>query len=119
MKLRTNSDYTGDVENFPPTGNVTPENLAKLFYIGDREGGGKELFWKNPRGWKVKAGTPAGTIHLKANIVQINGVALYCHDVAYILQTGKFPEGEVIHLDGDSANHDIGNLHIVPNKTRS
>jgi hypothetical protein len=119
MKLRNDSRYTGDVVNFPPSGYVTFESLNNLFQVGDRkDGNGKELFWKVDRGWKVKAGDAAGTVHLKANVVQINNTALRCHDVAFILQTGSFPEGDIIHLDGDAANHDIANLHVIPSKQR-
>lgn len=116
MKLRANSNYTGDNETFPPSGYVTPERLNELFTMGERKEGGKEVFWKVDRGWKTKAGDPAGTIHLRANVIQIKGATFYCHDIAYILQTGSFPEGDIIHLDGDRANHDIENLHVIPNQ---
>ena len=118
MKLRIDSNYTGDVETFPPSGNVNFGHLDRLFYVGPRKKGGKEIFWKVDRGFKVKAGDPAGTIHLNVNIIQINGTALRCHDVAFILQTGSYPEGDIIHLDGDTANHDLANLHVVPTKKR-
>tara|TARA_R110002020_G_scaffold472424_1_gene700405 strand:+ start:3414 stop:3767 length:354 start_codon:yes stop_codon:yes gene_type:complete len=117
MKLRSPQNYAGDRKTFPPSGHITPEKLHDFFYVGDRKDGeGKELFWKVSRGRKVRADDPAGTIHLPVNKVSIAANPLDCNEVAYILQTGKFPQGKIIHLDGDTANHDIKNLFVTKSR---
>lgn len=45
--------------------------------------------------------------------VSINGKRYLLHKLAILYTTGKYPEGEVDHIDGDTSNNSIANLRDV------
>lgn len=68
------------------------------------------LFWKNPFGYKAKAGEKAGSINQEGYVkVQILGKRYSAHRIIFCMFHGYFPEF-VDHIDGNPQNNLIENL---------
>lgn len=57
-------------------------------------------------------GTKAGNVcrHLGYRRIQIRGRSYYAHRLAFLLMTGRWPVGEIDHLDLDRSNNKWENL---------
>ena len=80
-----------------------------------------KFYWKK-RGVKsfdsVYSGKEAGTIHVsstgrKSIKIKVKGKNYFAHRVAWLLVTGKWPEGVVDHKDHDSLNNKWNNLRDI------
>lgn len=75
---------------------------------------GSELIWKKSPANSVKAGDKVGSSNKQGyREFSFKGSRYYCHRVVWYLNTGKFPELEIDHIDGDKSNNDFGNLREV------
>ena len=100
----------------------TPEYLAECFHLA-ADG---TLIWKvRPRShfssesrWKAvnkaKAGKVAGNPHRNGNVrVGIDGQSFYAQVLVWLLTTGQWPQGKIIHVNGDKGCNAPGNLREV------
>ncbi|MEK0324212.1 MAG: HNH endonuclease [Nitrosopumilus sp.] len=61
----------------------------------------------------TRSGQVAGFITLDGYIsIRINGRQYFAHKLVVLLETGKYPEGEIDHKDGDPANNIYSNLRV-------
>lgn len=71
---------------------------------------------------RKKNGKPCG-MHANHNKgyarVNVGGRKLYAHRIIFAIMTGKMPEGEVDHLNGDRADNRIENLREVSSSENS
>lgn len=102
--------------------NLDPTILLRLFVYDAQRG---VLIWQNrpdadfvdshaAKIWNVKhAGTVAG---IAGERLQLNifGKRFKLHRVIWAFCTGRWPEGDVDHIDGDPQNNRIQNLRDVP-----
>ena len=64
--------------------------------------------------WNTRfAGAVAGTTHNGYRDIKVMGVTYNAHRLAWYYCYEKWPENEIIHVDGDSLNNSIGNLRDV------
>lgn len=68
------------------------------------------LFWRNPRGKKMKPGDPAGYVGvLGYMLVRLDGKMYRNHRIIYLMYHGVLPE-YIDHIDGNPLNNHIENL---------
>jgi hypothetical protein len=69
------------------------------------------FFWLQTRGRSAKAGDRAGRVDERGYYrIRVNGRLCPAHRVAFALMTGRWPIGEVDHIDGDPGNNRWPNL---------
>lgn len=84
---------------------LTQDIVRHLFSYADGV-----LYWKNPRGKKMKSGDPAGYIGgLGYMLVRLDGKMYKNHRVIYLMHYGTLPE-YIDHIDGNPLNNHIENL---------
>lgn len=73
-----------------------------------------ELRWKSPVCRGIKIGDLAGSIHPSNRLyVTFRGKRYLAHRLAWLLTHGKWPDGVIDHLDGNSLNNRLSNLRDV------
>lgn len=72
------------------------------------------FYWKVDVAKSVRAGSIAGTI-ASGNRIRITygGNIYFAHRLAWLLTYGKWPDGVIDHIDGNSLNNRISNLRDV------
>lgn len=72
------------------------------------------FIWKRNRGGGVKAGDIAGRIGVNGyRYMCIDSKQYLAHRVAWFISNGKWPDGEVDHINGDVADNRLINLRDV------
>lgn len=74
------------------------------------------LWWTKPKSGRklqVPAGSKTNTGHLS---VRIDGKAYLAHRVAWLIQTGEWPEDKIDHKDGCGTNNRWANLRCCSQK---
>jgi hypothetical protein len=89
--------------------NITFEDASNMFELNSKEG---NLIWKVSNSNRVKIGDIAGHYNKKnkAIVVGINGNTYYAHRIIFLLVTGRWPDGEIDHIDGNRLNNVPSNL---------
>lgn len=75
-----------------------------------------QLFWRKRPGKakSVKPGMPAGPgKHHRYCNFRLFGKTVYTHRAVYAIVNGRWPEGEIDHIDGDTRNNFPSNLRIA------
>jgi hypothetical protein len=89
----------------PEEGSFTWKPRPLGLFPDDRSG----LIW-NTRFAGKKAGCFKGTGQL---VIGIFGCLTYAHRIAWAIQTGAWPSGDIDHIDGDPSNNRFANLRDV------
>ena len=70
--------------------------------------------WLVAKAHNVKAGAQAGSPNAKGYIViRIDGMNYRAHCLAYLYQTGFWPEHRAVHIDRNTSNNRWSNLRHV------
>jgi hypothetical protein len=72
------------------------------------------FYWKVSIARCIKAGSKAGTLdNYGYTVIKINGNIFKAHRLIWFVTYGKFPEGDIDHLNGDRSDNRIENLRDV------
>lgn len=95
---------------------ITQERLKELLHYDPDTG---VFTWKVSRGG-VKAGSEAGSVHKHRlthyRVVHIDDAQYKAHRLAWLYVTGKLPDGQIDHQDGNGLHNWIKNLRDVNNR---
>ena len=95
----------------PDKSNLTAERLRHLLDYDPETG---VFTWQNPPSARVKQGATAGTLNEKGYVViQIGGKPYRAHRLAFLHKKGEWPEGQVDHRNGTTADNRWDNLRIA------
>ncbi|MBS6034018.1 MAG: HNH endonuclease [Pantoea sp.] len=89
---------------------IADYEFVKQNFVYDPESG---LFtWSENCKSKWCRGKPAGSVSKAHGYITlwVNGGNYYAHVIAWLYMTGKMPEGDIDHADGDRANNKFSNL---------
>jgi hypothetical protein len=88
--------------------NVPVDRLRELFAYDPASG---VMTWIKKTGHRAQVGAVAGSLNAGGYaVVRFDGVQSYVHRIAWALQTGAWPAGEIDHIDGARANNRWTNL---------
>jgi len=69
------------------------------------------FYWLVNKRGSVKAMDPAGSLNAYGYVrIKIDQEVFLAHRLAWYLETGRWPENEIDHIDGDPLNNRISNL---------
>ncbi len=87
---------------------LTAERVRFLFSYNPSTG---DLRWRNPTSHRLAAGDPVGTLASNGRrYVAVDGIKHMAHRVAWFYVYGKWPVGEIDHVNGDSSVNRSCNL---------
>ncbi len=98
---------------------ITADRVRELLHY-DKETG--VFTWRIDVGrWgRTKAGTVTGSPDANGHLrIQVDGVLLYAHRIAWLYMTGHWPTGDVDHRDGCPSNNVWSNLRDVLHQTNT
>lgn len=88
---------------------ITADEARRVFRY-DAETG--KIYWLIDLG-RVKAGDEAGCAQGRYTRVAYQRVAYSIHRLAWLLNYGEWPDGEIDHVNGDQRDNRIENLRVV------
>ena len=86
---------------------MTPEQLRELFYWNAESG---EIFWRERYGRRQAFVSVQTQGYLYGKVKGKNYLA---HRVLWALENGKWPDGEIDHINQNKKDNRISNLHVV------
>jgi hypothetical protein len=95
---------------------ITANNVHELFDYRD----GK-LYWKQSVGQRIKVGNEAGSKSKTTGyrVVGYGGKSYAAHRVVWLMHTGKWPDGQIDHMNHDRCDNKIQNLRVTtPSENR-
>ena len=94
---------------------ITANNVHDLFNYRD----GK-LYWKQSAGTQAKVGSEVGGKNSYGyRRVKYGGKAYYVHRVVWLMHTGKWPDGQIDHINHNRCDNNIQNLRVTtPSENR-
>lgn len=90
--------------------NLTASYVRSLLSYNPDSG---EMRWRKDRHGTAKAGDLAGHISLGYRVIKMVGRSIKAHRVAWLIQTGEWPPGQVDHRDCDGTNNRWSNLRLA------
>ena len=73
-----------------------------------------KVFWTNHPRWPSYKGKEAGNVMQNGyRKIKIDGKQYLTHRIAWLLYYGKWPDGDIDHIDGNPLNNKIKNLRDV------
>lgn len=105
-KRSVSAEYVKDVLSYNP-------NTGKLYWKSEARCGFKKSVVMH------RVGDEAGTARKSDGriVVRISGSLYLRYRVAWLIEHGEWPDGEVDHIDGDSTNDRISNLRVTDRRT--
>lgn len=86
---------------------MTQEELKEVLHL-NQDG---TLVWRVSRGGKTKAGDIAGCNETKGYwCIRYKRIAYKAHRLVWLYVYGKFPNGQIDHIDGNKSNNRVENL---------
>lgn len=95
---------------------LTPE-LVRSFLSYDRETG--HFTWVKRPGKRVSVGDIAGGLNRGYIHIAICGKQYRAHRLAWFVEHGHWPDGEIDHINGNRSDNRIANLRVVDGKTNT
>ena len=91
---------------------LTKYDVKRLFFYNQKTG---DLMWLRPYGTTAKPGQIVGSSAVGAGylLVKVKGVFYPVHRLAFLYMTGKHPEGEIDHINGNKSDNRWENLRDV------
>lgn len=90
---------------------LTQERLKELLHYTPDTG---IFVWKVTTNTHAIKGSVAGTCNKRGyKIIGINGKKFYIHRLVWLYVYGKFPDGEIDHIDCNPKNNTITNLRVI------
>lgn len=94
---------------------ATVERMRELL---DYDLGSGAITWKVYRGSNARAGQVAGNLSNQGYIcIKVDGCLYKAQRLAWLLAHGKWPDGEIDHIDGTRPNNALANLRDVDKTT--
>lgn len=91
---------------------LEPEYVRSLLHYDPLTG---EMWWRVNKGSKVRAGSPAGFRPKDGyRRIMIDGKNYVGTRLAWVIMTGRWPDGDVDHRDGNQRNDTWFNLRDAP-----
>lgn len=96
---------------------LTQERLKTLLRYDWDTG---KFYWRCDRGRLAKKGWEAGSPHKKGwiNII-VDGTAYKAHRLAWLYAYGRWPSGQIDHINRDNSDNRLSNLRDVDSRTNA
>lgn len=96
---------------------ITPDELHDLLAYDEEAGC---FTWKKRRGFKANEGSQAGVFSKNGYVcIKVNYRSYKAHRLAWLYVHGRWPVGDIDHIDGDRSNNRIKNLREVSRRLNS
>lgn len=72
------------------------------------------IFWRKPANNKRKKNNLAGCLQADGRVrIKFKGKNYYAYRIAWLLSQGRWPTGQIDHIDGNPSNNRLSNLRDV------